>query len=157
MISARPMTEAEFDAFKGLSQASFAEDFAKGQGVSVPEALKNAGEQFGRLVSQGLNTPGQLFFEVIENSSSASVGYLWLGIQERMGRKVVSINDIFVRDASRGKGYGKALMQIVESEAKKPQAAQIRLHVFASNAVARQLYTSMGFEVSSLDMFKTVE
>jgi ribosomal protein S18 acetylase RimI-like enzyme len=156
MIEIRSMTEAKFEEFKKHSQSSFAGDFAKAQGASVDEALKNASEQFDRLVSSGLQTEGQLFFDVVEQSSGKSVGYLWLGTRQSLGRKIISINDIFINPEMRGRGYGKLLMNLVDTEAKKAKAVQIRLHVFASNKVARGLYETSGYESSSLDMFKIV-
>ena len=156
MIEIQTMNAARFEGFKKHSQGSFAEDFAKAQGTSVVEALKNASEQFDRLVPAGLSTAGQLFFDVVEQSSGKSIGYLWLGFRQSLGRKIISINDIFVSPETRGRGYGKQLMSIVDSEAKKADAVQIKLHVFASNKIARGLYESSGYEVSSLEMYKTV-
>lgn len=82
------------------------------------------------------------------------MGYLWLGIQERFGRKVTSINDIIIKSHRRGESLGKALMKCVEQEAKKANTERIRLHVFQRNENARRLYEGMGFQVSSVDMFK---
>ena len=156
MIEIQKMTEVRFEEFKKYSQASFAEDLAKAQGSSVAEALKNAAEQFERLVPNGVKTDGQFFYDVIEQSSGKSVGYLWLGTRNSLGRKIISINDIFVSPETRGRGYGKQLMSLVDNGAKKAGAVQIRLHVFASNKIARGLYESSGYEVSSLDMYKAV-
>ncbi len=118
--------------------------------------MKNVAELFARLVPNGRETPGQLFFEVIEKKSGDSVGYLWLGIQERFGRKVTSINDIIINESRRGEGLGKTQMMCVEQESKKAGAKRIRLHVFQRNELARKLYESMGFQISSIDMFKSV-
>lgn len=118
----------------------------------VENVLKNVADQFARLVPDGRLTPGQLFFEVIEKKTGESVGYLWLGIQERLGRKVTSVNDIIVKSDRRGEGFGKALMKCVEQESKKAGAGRIRLHVFQRNEAARKLYESLGFQVSSVDV-----
>ncbi len=156
MIQIQPMTESSFDEFKVFSQNIFAEDLANAQSVTSAEALKNAAEQFDRLVPNGLRTPCQLFFDAVEKSTGKPVGYLWLGIKENSNRKIMSINDIFVNENFRGRGYGKMLMNFVDLEAKKTGAVRIRLHVFANNRTARNLYETSGFETSSLDMYKVV-
>lgn len=156
MVELRIMTESVFNEFKVLSQREYAVHSSEVEGISTEDALKNVAELFARLVPNGRNTPGQLFFEVIEKKSGEAVGYLWLGIQERFGRKVTSINDIIVNESRRGEGFGKALMMCVEQESEKAGAKRIRLHVFQRNETARKLYESMGFQISSIDMFKLI-
>lgn len=117
-------------------------------------ALKNASEQFNKLVPTGTDTHGQSFFDVLETGSGEPVGYLWLGTQNRFDRKVVSINDITIIPAYRGLGLGKSLMKLVEQEARKSGSSRIRLHVFHSNEVAKSLYLAMGFVPTNLDMRK---
>lgn len=90
------------------------------EGIPLDDGLKNASEQFSRMVGKGLETPGQFFFEAMYEKSGTPIGYLWLGIQERLGRKVVSINDIFINIPNSGYGLGKALMKCVERRQRKP-------------------------------------
>lgn len=154
MIVLKSMSADEFEEFKAFSQDSFASNLAKTEGVSIEAGRKNAGDQFARLVPSGMGTAGQLFFEAVEDSSGNSVGYLWIGIQERFGRKIASINDIHVRNGNRGNGYGREIMRLAEEVAKREGVSRIRLHVFQSNQVARTLYESLGFKPTSIDMNK---
>lgn len=156
MIKLKKMNQLTFETFKTASQREYAANFAAVEDVSVEIGLKNVAEQFDRLVPQGLETSGQLFFEAIEELTEKSVGYLWLGIQDRFGRKVTSINEIIIKSDRRGEGFGRALMNCIEDEAKKAGSKRIRLHVFQRNEIARKLYLSMGFEPSSVDMFKLI-
>jgi ribosomal protein S18 acetylase RimI-like enzyme len=150
------MSESVFEKFKSISQSEYAKSYSAVESLKFEDALKNASEQFDRLVSKGLETPGQLFYEAIEEKSDVPVGYLWLGIQERSGRKVASVNDIIIISEHRGHGFGKALMNCVEKEAKRAGSKRIRLHVFYKNEVARNLYASMGFQPTSIDMVKLI-
>ncbi len=154
MIALKPMSEAEFESFRIFSQNHFASSVANAEGLAVEESLKNAAELFTRLVPNGLKTPGQLFFEAVDETSGRSIGYLWLGFVERYGRKIASINDIQVNEECRGRGFGKELMMLAEQEARKAGAVRVRLHVFHFNEVARHLYEDVGFQVTSLDMSK---
>lgn len=152
MIHLKPMSVETFEKFKAESQSAYATNLAAVEVIPFEEALKNASEQFDKLVPNGTATPGQSFFDVIETNSGDSIGFLWLGFQNRFGRKVASINDISIVSKNRGKGFGKALMKLVEDEARKCAAVRIRLHVFHHNEVAKKLYLSMGFQPTSLDM-----
>ncbi len=154
MICLKRMSEETFEVFKKDSQIGFAKNLASSEDISFEEALKHADQQFQRLVSKGIETQGQLFFDVFENQKNQPIGYLWLGLQERFGKKVASVNDIKIEVGYRGKGYGKALMKLVDDEARSARATRVRLHVFNHNEVAKQLYLSMGFIQTSLDMKK---
>ena len=146
------MSEEGFQKFKTASQQSFATDLAKSLDIAFKTALQNASEQFDRLVPQGLHTKGQMFFDVFEKLSNQNLGYLWIGVQQRLGKQVATINDIKIEELQRGKGYGKELMKHAQEEARRAGAKTIRLHVFSQNEVAKKLYSSMGFETTSLDM-----
>ncbi|MBK9321362.1 MAG: GNAT family N-acetyltransferase [Bdellovibrionaceae bacterium] len=154
MIHLKPMSFETFEKFKVESQSAYASHLASVEIIPLAEALKHASEQFEKLVPSGRVTINQLFFDVHENSSKKKIGYLWIGFQDRFGRKVASINDIAIEPVYRGKGFGKALMKLVEKEARRAGATRIRLHVFHNNEVAKQLYYSMGFSPTNLDMRK---
>jgi len=154
MIHLKKMSDETFAKFKTDSQASYSAHLAAVETVPIEEALRNAAEQFGKLVPQGLNTAGQTFFDVIETASGENIGFLWLGLQQKFGRKVASINDIQISPAKRGKGFGKALMKLVEEESLRAGASRVRLHVFNHNEAAKRLYLSMGFQATSWEMRK---
>lgn len=150
------MTEIVFEEFKKKSQAEFATQLAEAESVNFDVALKNASDQFNKLVSEGLQTPDQFFFEVFEEKSGNSIGFVWLGIQQRLLRKVVSINEITIKAPYRNKGFGRALMNCVEQEAKKVKANRVRLHVFQRNKVAYNMYLNLGYVPTSIDMVKLI-
>jgi ribosomal protein S18 acetylase RimI-like enzyme len=154
MIFLKPMSAESFESFKRDSQTAYATNLASVEDVPLEVALKSAAEQFDKLVPNGTDTQGQSFFDVLETGSDKPVGYLWLRIQNRFDRKVVSINDINIASAYRGRGLGKALMKLIEEETRKAGPTRIRLHVFNSNEVAKSLYLTMGFVPTNLDMRK---
>ncbi len=154
MLHLNPMTQHSFGIFQKDSQTTYATDLAHVENIPLEEALKYTSEQFTKLVPAGLQTPGQLFFDVIEATSRNKVGYLWLGIQNRFGKVQASINDIKIYPEYRGKGFAKKLMNLAEAESKSKGAARVRLHVFNHNIAAKSLYLAMGFLPTSLDMRK---
>ncbi|MBK9322908.1 MAG: hypothetical protein IPM97_08190 [Bdellovibrionaceae bacterium] len=96
MIFLKPMSAETFESFKRDSKTAYATNLASVEVIPLEVALKSASEQFDKLVPTGTDTQGQSFFEVLETGSGNPVGYLWLGIQNRFDRKVVSINDITI-------------------------------------------------------------
>lgn len=58
----------------------------------------------------------------------------------------VGIFDIYVDESFRGKGYGKAVMNKILSEAKELGANRAYLQVVVGNTVAENLYYKLGFE-----------
>jgi ribosomal protein S18 acetylase RimI-like enzyme len=77
-------------------------------------------------------------------------------VDEPPGRAGAWIYDIEIVRERRGEGYGRRLLRAVEQLAAERGATTIGLNVFGGNAVARGLYESCGFEVSSLQMRKAL-
>jgi ribosomal protein S18 acetylase RimI-like enzyme len=154
MISLKPMNNSEFQEFKTKSQSNYAANLAKVENISIEKALRHAADQFDKHVADGLLGDQQFFYQVLETSTGQPVGYLWLGLQERFGRKVMAINDIMIDSNHRGKRLGNQIMTFVEQVSKGIGVTRIRLHVCNQNEVAKRLYLSMGFETTSLDMKK---
>ncbi len=154
MITLQPMTESSFAAFKNKSLESFARNLSSAEDISFEAAFANATAQFSRIAPLELATEGQLFFDVIDTASQRPVGFLWLGIKETFNKRIASVNDLRIEEAERNRGFGKAVMILAEAEALKHGAKKIRLHVFAHNTTAYQLYTKLGYQESSIDMSK---
>lgn len=156
MISLKSMTKPSFEGFKKISQSGYASRLARVEEIPYELALQSASEQFQKLVPDGTQTSDQFFFDVFENQSGRVIGFLWLGLQTRFGRRIATINDILIQEKFRGKGYGKELIKLAEKEARLAGAIRLRLHVFYENEAARHLYLNMGFTPTNLDMAKTL-
>lgn len=153
MINLKLMTAKSFEQFK-QDTLNFAEDLAKAEVISLSEAEANTKEQFDKLAPEGQQTENNYFFDVIDSKSNEIIGYAWLNKAQRFHRQVLSIYDIKINRNYRGLGLGKELMALIEEEAKKLECSRIRLHVFEHNIVAKKLYQSMGFQITSLQMKK---
>jgi [ribosomal protein S18]-alanine N-acetyltransferase len=62
----------------------------------------------------------------------------------------IHINNLAVRPALRGRGYGSLLLQRVLEEAARLGASHATLEVRRSNAAARRLYERAGFELAGV-------
>ena len=86
-------------------------------------------------------------------SDGRRVGDLWIGpLGDDPERWWVW--DIVVVEELRGRGYGRNMMLLAEELAQSNGATSIGLNVFARNHVARSLYTSLGYEETSVQMRK---
>ncbi len=83
-----------------------------------------------------------------------TVGNLWLAEREDSFQPGLFVYNVFVEDAHRGRGYGKAAMLVAEEEARRRGLERVALNVFGGNAVARELYLSLGYEENAIAMSK---
>jgi len=61
-----------------------------------------------------------------------------------------------VEEMFRGRGYGRSIMLLLEEKAREMGLKSLGLHVFGSNQVARRLYEAVGYEVTNVNMKKTL-
>jgi methyltransferase (TIGR00027 family) len=152
VVQLRPMTAAEFDAWRTSLVLAYAADNVRVGNWSADNAPDLADAQLTGLLPQGVETPGMLVM-VGENAAGLPVGNLWLALDHGQ-RSDVYIYDIEVDAQQRGQGYGRELLRAAEAEAEKHGAATIGLQVFGDNQVARNLYESAGYESTTIAMRK---
>lgn len=87
------------------------------------------------------------------------VGCLWMGnaVDQVEGDRHAHVFLLYVAPAHRRRGIGSALMRHAEAWARGRGDRRLGLQVFADNAIALRLYESLGFQVRSLWMLKTLE
>jgi ribosomal protein S18 acetylase RimI-like enzyme len=148
----RPVTAAEFDAWRARLIPDYAADKVRAGDWSAQEAESLAAEQTDSLLPAGAQTPGMLLLAA-ETPDGEPVGVVWVALDR--GRPGAAwIYDIEVRPEQRGKGYGRSLLQAAEQHSAQHGATEIGLNVFGSNAVARSLYESSGYEITAINMRK---
>ena len=105
-----------------------------------------AEEQADSLLTEGLATPGHHLFVAEDQGSGARLGHLWFGPRTNdPDAGVVWLYDISVEEAERGLGVGRAMMELLETEARSVGIRRIELNVFGDNAAARRLYEASGY------------
>jgi ribosomal protein S18 acetylase RimI-like enzyme len=146
------MTDAEFAAYRTRLAKAYAEEHVKAGDWDPNQADALAADEIDGLLPAGPETAGMLV-SAAENEDGEQVGLVWIALN-RLRPGSTWIYDIEINAEHRGKGYGRALLQAAEAQATQYGAADIGLHVFGSNTVARNLYESSGYEVTSLVMRK---
>lgn len=155
MIKLVAMTQTEYDVFVEHLVPGYAADNVRAGYWSEDEALERSRKQTESLLPQGLQTKNHHFFTLFDDDTA--IGIIWL--RAELDRPIRSgfIFDVEIKEEFRGKGYGKQAMLLVEEKARELGLRRIGLHVFAYNTVARKLYESIGYEVSSLNMLKELD
>lgn len=153
-VRVRPMTAAEFDAFRDRAIKGYAAEHVRAGTWSPERAEALAAKETDELLPDGPNTAGMLLL-VAEAPPVGIVGVVWVALDR--GEEGAWIYDIEIIPGQRGRGYGRALLRAAEREVQKCGGSSIGLNVFRGNAVARRLYESSGYEVTALHMRKALE
>lgn len=69
-------------------------------------------------------------------------------------REGAYVYDVGVAEEHRGRGHGRSLMLLAERVALADGMDTLGLHVFADNTPALRLYESLGYRVTSYNLYK---
>lgn len=147
-VHLRPITGAEYPAWKDRAVASFAAGIGPSRGLSGDAAVQFAYAETEKLLPEGPATDRQLIW--IAWAGDEPVGSLWISLRPR----VPFVYAVEVASAQRGRGYGRAIMLAGEEECRRRGHTQLELNVFGDNATAIALYHSLGYAVISQQMRK---
>jgi ribosomal protein S18 acetylase RimI-like enzyme len=157
-VRLRPMREDEWDAWRARTVTEYADEMVRNKGVAHAEALARAEEETDSLLTDGLATADHHLFAAEDPGSGARLGYLWFGPRRHdPDAGVAWLYDIFVEEAGRGQGVGRAMMKLLETEARSMGIRRIELNVFGDNAAARRLYEASGFIEMTRQLGKDVD
>ncbi|MFC9424960.1 GNAT family N-acetyltransferase [Streptomyces sp. NPDC056987] len=151
-LAARPMTEAEYEAWRARSMDDYARSWID-RGVSPEQARAKSEASHRDNLPEGLATPGTSFTVLVHGGDA--VGHVWVAPREvRPGRPGSYVYDVEVAEGQRGKGYGRALMRLAERVAAEAGPPLLGLHVFSGNTPALRLYDSLGYRTTQHNFFR---
>jgi RimJ/RimL family protein N-acetyltransferase len=154
MIELVKMTEGEFADYLKDSLPLYASEKMRAEGLTQEEANKVAEDSYQRLLPQGLHTSDHYLFTIQEKAGGRPIGVIWYN-RKRSGKgDYAYIYDIILNESERGKGYGRASMELLESKVREQGMRAITLHVFGHNSTARALYEKVGYRASNIIMTK---
>jgi ribosomal protein S18 acetylase RimI-like enzyme len=148
------MTPPEFDVFRRRAIMEYAAEHVRAADWSPDRAEQLAEKETDDLLPNGVDTPGMLLL-VAENNSAEVIGLVWVALERQEGPGAW-IYDIEIVPEQRGRGYGRALLEAAEREVKRRGVQSLGLNVFGGNLVARGLYESSGYEITSIQMRKSL-
>jgi ribosomal protein S18 acetylase RimI-like enzyme len=94
----------------------------------------------------------QFVYQIV--SDDAVVGALWIGSFTSERPNEWWVWEIEIDEEHRGKGHGRAAMMLAEGIAREHGAIKIGLNVFGHNTAAQNLYVSLGFTTTAVNMSK---
>jgi len=123
------MTQARYEAWLVDTIREYAAEKVAAGNYPEEGSLEQSKGEFDTLLPQGLQTPGQEIRSMIDDDGVA---------------------------AHRRKGHAQAALLEVEAYAREHDCIGVMLHVFGSNAGARQLYQKAGYEETNVIMLKRI-
>lgn len=143
-VAGRPMTSAEVAAYFATAVEAFAEEtMAADPLLGREDALESSRRMHDQILPQGAEAPGHDFLVAQDAGDGRRVGHAWLFHEGRAG----FVYDVEVDVAERGRGYGRALMDLAAGHCRALGLEVLGLNVFGHNAVARGLYDALGYAV----------
>jgi ribosomal protein S18 acetylase RimI-like enzyme len=156
MVQLRPMSQAEFEAYRTSSVRGFAQEQVRAGKWHPDQALQLAEEGFKQLLPDGVDTRDHHLFTVRAETDGKRVGILWFAVRNPEGDAEAFVYDVEIEEAYRRQGYGSQAFRALEDKVRELGLAKITLHVFGHNHAARAMYAKLGFEVVDLIMAKTL-
>lgn len=149
----RPLRQDEYETFIERGLAFYVSDMVAA-GVDPEVAQAKADRDLPQLLPDGLATADHYMYAIEDEERFA--GYLWLCDRDGELGHSLFVYAVEVDEKSRGRGLGRAAMAFAEEEARRLGIAKVALNVFGGNAVARQLYLSLGYRETAVHMEKQV-
>jgi ribosomal protein S18 acetylase RimI-like enzyme len=149
------MSDAEFGTYRAELIPVYAAEHVQASDWDPEQAEELATREFDSLAPAGPHTAGMLILTA-ENEDGERIGLVWVALNNS-AQGSAWIYDIQVSPEHQGKGYGRALLEAAEEQARQHGSTDIGLHVFGGNKVARNLYESSGYEATSIRMRKSLD
>ena len=146
-----PLTEDERHTFLHEEVADYADQQVRDAGWPPARALDRARAEiapvFDRELAEAMASDDRLWSA--KSADGGSVGWLW--VKPIDGRPSVFLEQITVAARCRRRGYGRAMLSVLEELLAADGVDELRLNVFVGNEAARGLYSAAGCEEVGCD------
>lgn len=154
-LELRVATPDHYESWRKSSITGYAEEIAKAGHSSAEEAKIKAQESFAQLLPDGQQTKDHYIYSIYSKDLNTNIGLIWFHMKPGANR-IAFIYDFEIKEEFRGKGFSKTSLQITEARMKELGALSSALHVFAHNKIAVHLYQATGYQVTNLNMKKSL-
>src|SRR5215216_5171281 len=152
MVKLEPLQQKDFEQFFDHAIRDYAEDHVRNGNWSIEEALERSRKEFEHNLPDGIHSKDQYLYSIIDERGN-KIGVLWVQVKDRKA----FIFDFVIDKAFRGKSYGKQALAALDENLKTMDVESIGLHVFGDNIVAQELYKKAGFQITDIQMKKTLK
>ena len=144
MISFKPLEIANIEVITQMMQNFYAID-------NYPMDVEVAKTLFQEFISNEHLGKSWLIY-----SENEIVGYIILTFifSFEYGGKIAFVDELFIKETARGKGFGKEAIQFIQSEVSKLSLKLLYLEVEPHNENAQKLYLAHDFELHNRKLMK---
>ena len=152
MITIRPATASDHESLGRFGGALMRQHHAEDPRRFIQVANPEAG--YGRFLVSQIANPGSLV--LVADEGGTVVGYVYADVESTSWMELRGpcgvVHDIFVDEAARGRGAGRALLRAAIDWVHANGRSQVVLLTKTGNERARQLFAAFGFRPTMLEM-----
>lgn len=148
-----PMQEEDFVPYLELDIQEYAQSHVRNGNWKKEEALERSRKEHQQLLPDGLRSKDQYLFSILDDANGQKIGTLWFKVENDQA----FIYDFQIDEEERGKGYGKQALMALDEKLKSMNVESVGLHVFGDNTTAQELYKKMGFQITGIQMKKSLK
>jgi GNAT superfamily N-acetyltransferase len=154
-VTLRPMTAQEYEAYRERVVPDYVRDLQRARGMTPEAAHEYATGAFAPTLDEAAAPDNSWLLRVLTDDGDAA-GWLWLGPHPSRA-DAGFIYDVIIDETWQGKGLGRATMIAAEEFARAAGLTRLTLNVFGWNHRAEHLYRSLGYDVDSTTMSKSLQ
>lgn len=152
MVKLEPLQQEDFEPFLERQIRGYAEDHVRNGNWPAAEALERSRNEFEHYLPDGIHSKDQYLYSIIEGRGD-KIGVLWVQVKDQKA----FIFEFVIDEAYRGKGYGKQALAAMDEKLKSMDVESVGLHVFGDNIAAQELYKKVGYQITGIQMKKTLK
>lgn len=144
MTTFKPLEKADISTITQMMQEFYAID-------NYPMDIEESKKLFQEFITNENLGKSWLIF-----SENEIVGYIILTFifSFEYGGKIAFIDELFIKETARGKGFGKEAIQFIQVEVPKLSLKLLYLEVETHNENAQKLYLALDFELHNRKLMK---
>ncbi|RHW43343.1 GNAT family N-acetyltransferase [Neobacillus notoginsengisoli] len=151
-ISLRKMNEEEFRLYFKNKIERYSDVLSENVHEEGEIPSSKARKQLNNLLPEGRKTPNHYLFNIYKDEQT--IGFVWIKVE--VEKKSAFLYEIFILEEYRAKGFGTAVINIIEDWLKEKEINYFKLHVFGNNTGAYKLYERLGFGIAGINMLKSI-
>lgn len=151
------MSEETFADYVAHSSPNYAREKVTSGEWNEETALEKAHQLFEEMLPEGMDTPDNYFYEIVDEWDDKIIGTLWFTIRQHAGQKAAYVMDIVIDKEHQRKGHASRAFRALEEKVLGLGLSGIGLNVFGDNVSAQRLYARLGYEPVNIFMFKHLE
>ena len=152
MVRLEALQQDDFERFLEREVRGYAEDHVRNGNWPEEGALERSRKEFEFHLPDGIHTQDQYLWSLVDDSNR-KIGVLWVQVKD----KKAFIFDFVIDEEFRGQGFGKQSLAAMDEKLKSMDVDSVGLHVFGDNITAQELYKKAGYQITGIQMKKTLK